>query len=150
MKKIFLIIESTLLLVSCAPVYQLAPRSYIGIIGYSPLTEKGIYVTESNSVSFDYKAIGSVYAEEIGGWVRKDGKPESSDPKEAYYLISSGKKKIYVQPDINAIFKKLVDQLKQSGANGIVNLKIESTTEQDFVSKLSYDKIIVTGMAIKK
>lgn len=149
MKNTFLVIASTLLLASCATLYR-APRSYIGIIDYSPLTEQGIYVTESNSVSFDYKAIGSVYAEEVGGWVRKDGKPESNDPKEPYYLFSSGKKKIYVLPDINSIFKKLVDQLKQSGADGIVNLKIESTIEQDLATKLPYDKIIVTGMAIKK
>lgn len=109
------------------------------MIDYSMLTQQGYFVTESNSVSFNYEAIGSIYAEEVGGWVPKNGKPKSMDPKEKYY-INSNQKHIYQEPNLQNAYANIANKLKAEGANGIINLKI---------SKYS-NKIIITGMAIKK
>lgn len=148
MKKLFLL-PCMLLLASCAS-YLPAPKSITGMIDYSTLTKNGIFVTESNSVNFDYEAVGSIYAEEVGGFVRKDGKPDPIDPRDDYYIGSSSGKKVYVRPDVQAAFEKLISKLSQSGANGLINMKIQFTTEQDLISKVIIDKIIVSGMAIKK
>lgn len=133
---------------SCA-TYRPAPKSYVGMIDYSVLTSKGLFVTESNSVNFDYQAIGSVIAEETGGWVRKDGKDTSDDPKADYY-VASASQKIYKSPDIQVVFDNIAKNLLTIGANGIINLKITTSSEIDMVSKLSVDKITVSGMAIRK
>nr|DAO98116.1 MAG TPA: Putative heavy-metal-binding protein [Caudoviricetes sp.] len=149
MKKVLSILAGMFLFASCA-TYQPTPKSFVSMIDYSAFTQQGIYVTESNSVNFDYEAIGSICAEELGGWISKKSS-EYSDPKEEYYLGSSFSKKIYVKPDIQEAFKKLMDKLSQSGANGLINMRIEFTKELDIVGKqVTVDKIIVSGMAIKR
>lgn len=148
MKKLLFLVVSVFMFSSCA-VYKPAPKSFIGVVDYSTLTQQGIFVTESNSVSFDYEPIGSIVAEETGGWVYKNGKPMNQDPKDDYYIGSSSKK-IYQAPDVQVAFANLASRLKEINANGIVNLKVVSTMEIDLVSKLSVQKITVTGMAIHK
>lgn len=100
MKRLFLSLACILLLASCAS-YLPAPKSFTGLIDYSPLTKRGIYVTESNSVNFEYEAVGSIYAEAVGGFVYKDGKPDAVDPKDDYYVGASSGKKVYVRPEGN-------------------------------------------------
>lgn len=148
MKKILLLSFCTIALSSCA-TYLPAPKSVIGMIDYSGLTNRGIFVTESNSVSFDYEPIGSIYVEEVGGWIRKDGKPNFVDSKDDYYVGSSSKK-VYQAPDIQAVYVKLSNKLKDVNANGLINLKIISTSEFDQLSKTTVGKIVITGMAINK
>ena len=149
MKKILLSFFCAIVLSSCA-TYLPAPKSVIGMVDYSGLTNRGIFVTESNSVSFDYEPIGSIYVEEVGGWIRKDGKPDSVDPKEAYYVNSSSSKKVYQAPDIQTVYVKLANKLKEVNANGLINLKITSTSEFNQLSKTTVGKIVITGMAINK
>ena len=62
------------MLTSCATsaISYPEPYGFSTFLDYSPLTNKGIYVTESNSVSFDYKILGSVSATEVSGWVKKE------------------------------------------------------------------------------
>lgn len=143
MKKTFLIIASTLLLASCAPVNYPAPRTEIGMVNYAPLTNQGIFVTESNSVGFNYEAVGSIYIIETSGWIRKDGKSaDEIDPKEAYYIGSSSQKNWkFVSPTVEEALLKIAEKLKSSGANGIINLKVTTSIT---------DGITITGMAIKK
>lgn len=149
-KKIVLLLFSIAILSACGTVNLPKPQSNIGLIDYSGLTQKGIFVTESNSVNFDYEAIASVYIEEIGGWVRKDGKPDSDDPKSDYYINSSARKKTYEKPNLQEVFKKLVEQLKEQKANGIINLRISFATETIVPGQVYADKIIISGMAIRK
>lgn len=152
MKKTFLIIASTLLLASCATVYHPAPRTVVGIVNYAPLTSQGIFVTESNSVGFDYEALGSIFVFDKSGWVRKDGKDAKDvDPKEAYYIGSSSNKDWRrVEPTVEECLSKLASKLKSLGANGIINLKITTSYNVNPVDKVTYPEIAVTGMAIKK
>lgn len=101
-----------------------APYAFAGILDYSPLTSKGVFVTESNSVSFDYETIGSLYAESKGGWISKS----------------------YVEPSMDALYNEVLQQLDVYKANGIVNLKLRvSGSIADKNKKYSLE-----GMAIRK
>lgn len=142
-KKISCLLFCVLVLSACSVSNLPAPKSEVIMIDYSMLTQKGYFVTESNSVSFDYEAIGSIYAEEVGGWVPKDGKPESTDPKEKYYM-NSNRKHIYQAPNLQNAYANIANKLKAVGANGIINLKIS------LINSNYSDKIVITGMAIKK
>jgi len=146
MKKTLIYALIIVLFSACATLRP-DPLSIISVVDYSPLTDRGIFVTESNSVSFEYKAIGSVIVEESGGWIARDGK-RSPSSKEDYYIGSS--KKIYQSPKFESTFKKLSEKLESIGANGIINLKISSTSELNRAYNVYVEKITITGMAIKK
>lgn len=135
-----------LVLSACSVSNLPAPKSEIDMIEYSMLTKEGYFVTESNSVSFDYEAIGSIYAIEVGGWVSKDGRSESTDLKEKYY-INSNHKQVYQTPNLQKAYRNLANKLKSVGANGIINLKVSFTTDSAIGNP---QKIVITGMAIKK
>lgn len=129
MKQLFILIF-TLVILNLNLVYCVtlppppAPYAFAGIFDYSPLTSKGVFVTESNSVSFDYETIGSLYAISDGGWINK----------------------IYVEPSLDALYNEVLKQLDAYNANGIVNLKINiSGTIADRTKRYSLE-----GMAIRK
>nr|DAX16076.1 MAG TPA: Selenium binding protein, Selenium-Binding Protein [Caudoviricetes sp.] len=153
MKKILALLLLSLSLISCS-TYLPAPRSYIGFVDYAPFTEKGIFITESNSVSFNYEPIGSILVEETGGWGYKN--PKIGNNKGSHnddYLapvFRSMAKKIYYPEKLQTAFDNLAIKLKELNANGIINLKISYYKEVDSKSKLLVGKIIVTGMAIKR
>lgn len=64
-------------------------------------------------------------------------------------LVQTVKKVCHV-PGIQAVYVKLANKLKDINANGLINLKITSTSEFDQLSKTTVGKIVITGMAINK
>lgn len=116
-----------LALASCGSLPE--PESRIGVIDYTPLIKAGIFVTESNSVNFDYTAVGSIVATEKGGWV-------------------NGRVK---RPTAENALKNIIKELERMGANGIINLNITPSVEMsdDLMSKVFVSVITVKGMAIK-
>ena len=103
--KISCLLFCFLVLSACSVSNLPAPKSEIDMIDYSMLTKEGYFVTESNSVSFDYEAIGSIYAVEVGGWVSKDGRPELKILDPLYVYGEDGNyteelKAIYANEDI--------------------------------------------------
>lgn len=156
MKKVFVSFILGVLILSSCSVSLPTPKSTVFVIDYSALTQKGIFVTESNSVSFDYEAIGSVVAEETDGWVKQSLlKDKEKQPRKVYQdeyyddsQYSSRGKNVFIPADLNAALQNLGEQLIEIGANGIINLKIEYV-KVPYV-KSSLNSIIVSGMAIKK
>jgi hypothetical protein len=152
MKKYFLLLSAAAMLTGCATTTKLPePYSYSSAIDYSSLTEQGYFVTESNSVNFDYKGIGSVFATSVAGWVKKsaakDEKSDKSFDSWLYFQSWDDSKSHYrhAEASINEAFKALGDRLKELGADGIINLKYDYTYSQS-----SEPKVTVSGMAIKR
>lgn len=150
MKKVYLLFSFMMIVLTACQSLP-APKSNMVVVDYSVLTNQGIFITESNSVSFPYKPIGSVSIDELGGWVRKADKKLTENMREDYYYDSSnssGGKQVYKQvyqgPEINDMFNKLAAQLHELGANGIINLRITQTFED------AKHRVTISGMAIKK
>lgn len=150
MKKIFFLLSLVLGLSSCSPKLPHYLLSYS--IDYSSLTKSGYYVTESNSVNFDYEAKGSIIVVARAGWGEKEKTHyKEYDPEQDYYLgANQNKKRNYIRYTWNDLFGKAKQQLNSLNANGIINLKINVVTKYDSLFKVYYDEMILTGMAIKK
>lgn len=123
MKKFLLLMIMAVCLSSCMTQVELPkPSAYAGIFDYYPLTSKGVFVTESNSVSFDYETIGSLYAQSRGGWINKK----------------------YSSPSLQALYNEVLSELGKMKANGIVNLKLSISGSG------TSEMLSLTGMAIRK
>lgn len=123
--KIILLALCCLLISSCETVN--IPQSTVTLImDYTPMTDKGIFVTESNSVDFDYVPLGSVVSVTNGAY-------RSS--------VETGTK--YENVDLEKAFEEISKMLVVMDANGLINLKIESS----FDDLMHY--MTVTGMAIR-
>lgn len=155
-KNILIILLAVLSLSGCASLLPPSSSSTV-VVDYSWLTEQGFFITESNSVSFPYKAVASVAMEEIGGF-RKLSKEELKEPVskkknvEDDTYFNSPKSGKYVFEDTNAdiVLEKLANELDRLGANGIINFKIGQSVVYYKDINVCVTKINVTGMAIKK
>lgn len=100
----------------------------ISVLDYSRYTKDGFFITESNSVSFDYEPIASISVDMY------DGKVANTN----YWGF----------PDAIRGLELLVQKAKYSKGNGIINLKIEPFS----VKSANYQRsgIRLTGMAIKR
>lgn len=135
MKKIFaLFIIIALMMGSCASPVKF--KQIAGCIDYSMFP--GMFLTESNSVSFEYQPIGSLYAEETSGAYQIVKKKVGNN--EIYgdeYAVVDGKYR-YAHPQSALAFA--AEKAKEMGGDGIINLRINSTDEG----------YCVTGMVIKR
>ena len=114
------------LLVSSCETVNIPQSTVTLIMDYTPMTDKGIFVTESNSVDFDYVPLGSVVSVTNGAY-------RSS--------VETGTK--YENVDLEKAFEEISKMLVVMDANGLINLKIESS----FDDLMHY--MTVTGMAIR-
>lgn len=134
MKKVFLLLLTTIALSSCVV------RSYYvekGSIDYSQYTKEGFFMTEAPSVSFNYEPVASVYAIIYSGedkeWAKKNKSKENPFP-------SKRRKPTYTE-GIDVIYKDAISK----GANGIMGLKYHAIHTDGYL-----DYVHVEGMAIKK
>lgn len=114
-------------LVSSCETINIPQRTVTVFRDYTPLTEKGIFVTESNSIDCDYVPLGSIVSVTNGAY----------DNSDVSLFIS------YKSVDLNKAFNDISNKLVDMGANGLINLKIESSYLRD----IHY--VTVTGMAIR-
>ena len=153
MKKLFFIGAMALLLSSCVVKYPY--RQYAYSVDFTQFTNQGFFLTESNSVSFDYDPIGSVSAVVESGYevLNKTSIEELNSNDDIYTFEQLGKMKfgkyIYASPE--AAIANLVETSKKLGANGVINLDvgyISAITDKNgsIISPSSY---VVSGMAIK-
>lgn len=129
-------------LISCAEYQPLSPVSFASSVSYAPFIKKGYFVTESNSVGFDYEALGSLYSVSKGGYTQKNpvknAQPGVFDANRHYQ---------YVGADLNVAFEKMIKELEALGGNAIINLKITYTPKATAGGGDTYS---VTGMAVKR
>ncbi|MDR1810737.1 MAG: hypothetical protein LBR34_10125 [Prevotella sp.] len=106
---------------------------------YRHFTARGIYVTESNSVNFNYEPIGSVIMEKRGV-AKREG---------------AGQPWMVIMPTFAELAQSVCNKLDSVGANAIINLRIRKLdVDVERISDLQSDVYgpgwYVTGMAIKK
>lgn len=148
MKKLNVLIAAAALIMSgCSPIIRTPEEFSSGITDYSIFAKKGFFITESNSVNFEYQPIGSVYVKQQAGYEVLSNtakqKVYSDDVTGGQLTKDFNTMKIgstFIPLDINRGLKEIYIQSEKAGSNGIINLKITHWNG-------GYS---ITGMAIKK
>jgi len=127
------------------------------IIDYSSYYDEGFLITESNSVSFNYKPIGSVFTIVKGNYlvekeygrnysrsssvidIRSNKQPRQKNSRNNWNSYTTQNYNIYDALD------EVVRESKLKGADGIINIKIQFTYDKNYG-----DGYEITGMAIKR
>lgn len=153
MKKFLFITSIVFLLSSCAVKYPY--RQYSAVVDFTEYTNQGFFITESNSVSFDYDPIGSVSSVVKSGYevLGQEMSAKGNMKDDVYYHENTGKLKFgkYISANIEDALSELVNASKELGANGIINLEVNyiSATYDKYGDVASPSSYIVSGMAIK-
>jgi uncharacterized protein YbjQ (UPF0145 family) len=135
--------------VSCETVLQVPKYvSVSSFIDYSYFTDKGIYVSESNSVNFDYTPMGSIDILIASGYKFKQGVVKEKDMLGQTFYSDS--KSEWKNATINEAFDELYKVAINKNANGIINLKISQNIVESYDRKNSGLSFHITGMAIRK
>lgn len=136
-----------IMLNSCvsAPKFE----QYVGFIDYVKIADEyNVFVTEANSVSFDYSPVGSIDVTEISGM--KEVPVVSSVPSDTIKSsVKSAKgysktKSLYVLATPESAVCFAAKKAKEMGGNGIINLDIQFTVHNN---RPAY---VVSGMVIKR
>lgn len=146
MKKLFLIISVVAILSSCSS--KVLYQSSTGFVNYSAYARNGFFLTESNSVSFDYTPIGSVTATVLSGYLKT--KSVTWDKGDGIYPSTPSTSKYKWQyASVDDAVAALVNIAIEQGANGIINLKIERYDGYD-ENNARREGLLISGMAIRK
>jgi len=149
MKKLTLLFLAAISFSSCMSIRPATSTSSYSI-DYSKFIDKGFFITESNSVSFNYTPLSSVYSSQTSGYelLRVNGVVQN---KTLYSGVSSPKTtNNYINASPDAVLSALYEDAVKQGANGIINLNITSTSAASAPGMLPIVTIVATGMAIKK
>ena len=95
---------------------------------------------ESNSVSFEYQPIASLYAEEISGEYKVQKATKKVKNNEIYGDFYESGPSNYRKADPQSALAYAIEKAKAMGGNGIINLNIRRTGSG----------YCVTGMVIKR
>lgn len=121
MKKVLLAL-TVVLLTSCYP-HKFA--TYSILLDYTPYTTDGFFLTESNSVNFEYFPMGSINSVALSGYM-KNNKYRYAKPEDA--------------------LQELVKKGTLIHANGVMNIKVRPIFDKKGEYIIGYD---ISGMAIK-
>lgn len=156
MKKKLTIIVALLTLmfmVSCMP--KNAFVQVIGCMDYQKIGHGKVFISEANSVSFEYTPIVSISVSELSGHVIKTKKAKANKPNinegvgdGIYYASEKDKTEYgdYREASYESALKRAVAICEDNGGDGIINLKYYRDYDYD-----SHRWIItVKGMIIKR
>lgn len=142
---------------ACATMLPRRPTSLsLTVIDYSKYSDASFFITESNSVAFDYKPLGSLMAGFQSGYetVKNDvvavpvKKKKWYDDNEAETPKPAQTTNVFIAATPEKSVDELVKKAKEIGANGLINLKVVYVPSVD--AFLRYDSYHATGMAIRK
>ncbi len=155
MKNLIVLAVMAVFLFGCS-VHKTPYVSTAVVLDYSEYTNKGFFLSESNSVSFDYKALGSVSAVSTGGYEvlstteRKNMQDDVYTSQEPSKSVKYGKYKAASSKDA---LSSLCNKAMEIGANGVINIStsyIPGTYDSKTGALLSGNSYVITGMAIRK
>jgi uncharacterized protein YbjQ (UPF0145 family) len=156
MKKSILLLLTTVLMAGCYPIRFSYHQSSV-VLDYSEYTKRGFFLTEANSVSFEYQALGSIFAKVTSGYEILSETSRTGMSDDLYGATASVKRKVkygnYKQAYTDDALKVLYAKAREINANGVINLQFTYTpAEYDLKTGLmTYpDGVIITGMAIRK
>ena len=105
---------------------------------YKKYTDEGFFITESNSVSFDYKPVSSVHSIFLSGFELKEPKAakQGSDDLygEANPLPQTTNK--YIQATQEKVIEELYKKAKSLNANAMINLQVKVISYYDYHAKM--------------
>lgn len=146
-----IVIIATFVMTACS--VKIPYRYSMNYIDYNAVSQQyGVFITESNSVGFDYQPIGSISLMERSGNEVKSGESET-EAKDGVYsksLITTVKYGDWIDASIDELLKIACQKAIEQGGNGIINMKIEylpSTVVNNVVYSEGYR---ITGMIIKR
>lgn len=150
MKKIILLFFVSTLLASCA-VHRKAYIKVSNSVDFSEYTRKGFFITESNSVNFEYDPLSSVSVLVESGY-EVINKSEKSSFDNIYRYDTNTKYGKFINAKAEDALNELYEKSMEIGADGIINLKINFTPSRISSSGevLSWDSYYISGMAIKR
>lgn len=137
MKKILFLAVVVVMFSSCAAPYIVSAKT----LDYDKISgQKDFFITESNSVNFDYKPIGSVLAISVAGMSIVDDEYKDTDFKT----------KRFKSANVEDAFKKMCEEAISKGADGIINVKTKYS--QAYTLQYTYypEDWVATGMMIKR
>ena len=129
---------ATLVCVSCVSIPYEKNLMYIDYASISKTYD--LFLTEANSVNFEYEPIGSVEVTELSGVVTSDYIVEHAD--DIYGNSMKKGHKVHASPE--SAVSSAAKLAKEKGGNGIINLKIQYV----FINNKSGYSI--SGMVIKR
>lgn len=133
---------------SCFPKFEAIRRA--SILDYTEFTSKGFFVTESNSVSFDYEAIGSVIGENYGGYEVSSKKNKMSEDTYSRLTEITVKYGKHIPARADVALREMILKAMEKGANGVINVRINGSSRFTVGADTTYYGYIATGMAIRK
>lgn len=149
MKKVIIIFATVALLMSCN-VYRYPYSSTIVVFDYSEYAQKGFFITESNSVSFEYEPVSSIMAVVESGYEVLESRSGTSEDV-VYGSFTTTKYGDYVSASAQMAIDELYKSAINMGADGIINFKIVYTPYSYYNGKvISYESYLASGMAIKR
>ena len=153
MRKFLFISAVALLLSACATMPKRAYTSYSASFDFTEFTKDGFFITESNSVSFDYAPIGSISGVVTSGY-EVLGRDKGQKMKDDVYSQEKNEKIRYGEykyADFRNVLLEIVESAKKLGANGIINLDVKYNpgTNDIYGKEVIPSSYIASGMAIK-
>lgn len=150
MKKILLMAIALVLFAGCAKTpYTVLSKT----VDYSSYCKDGFFITESNSVGFDYEPVGKVVVRISSGYEVLGAENAGRNRSRSHYVKYSKHPKLVTEKDV---LDQIRRECEEMGGNGIINLSISYsviTTKKNVISNTpmeTADIITVSGMAIKK
>lgn len=117
------------------------------MVDYEYYNNNDFYLTEANSVSFNYSPIGSINATSSSGYMTNEKLLQEFN--EIYGQSGKKiKKNDWVGASVYEALDAAVNKAKAQGANAIINLKISQSYRYE--NKMKVLEFVVTGMAIRK
>lgn len=130
----------TLIIIATSCITTSKYTVYTGMVDFKKYNDKGFFITQSNSVSFNYEPIGYIATIVYSGM---DENKHSTQKKTS--LAGPNMGKFHTASNEDA-FNELYEKCLEEGANGIINVDFSTAKDQqgNIVS------VQVSGMAIKR
>ncbi|HWK58145.1 MAG TPA: hypothetical protein VNQ80_12435 [Parapedobacter sp.] len=154
MRQILVLIIVGAAISSCSVV---GPGMYSATaIDYKRFNDQGFFITESNSVNFEYTPISSVSALFTNGWIEKEVVDENKPKKlkrhkdDVYNTEGPKMKQVYVRGTPDGVTDLLVEEAMKMGGDGIINFKYSAEVYIDKDGNAKVYGWSASGMAIKR